>query len=67
MNGLDYFFLIGDFTVALACIGFVLAYRKKRYPILLYHVLDRMPDRLTWEFTFLYLGPEFVHSVKEWP
>ena len=21
----------------------------------------------TWEFTFLYLGSDFVHSVKEWP
>ena len=69
MNGLDYFFLVGDFTVAVGLvIGFVLAYRNKKISNT-YYIMFWIGCLIgsTWEFTFLYLGPEFVHSVKEWP
>ncbi len=69
MNGLDYFLLIGDFTVATALvIGFYFAYKNNRisseYYILFWNgcLIGSI-----WEFTFLFLGPEFLHSVKEWP
>ena len=69
MNGLDYFFLIGDFTVATALvIGFYFAYKNSRISSE-YYTLFWIGCLIgsTWEFTFLFLGPEFLHSVKEWP
>ena len=69
MNGLDYFLLIGDFTVATALvIGFYFAYKNKRISSE-YYTLFWIGCLIgsTWEFTFLFLGPEFLHSVKEWP
>lgn len=69
MNGLDYFFLIGDFTVAAALvIGFYFAYKNNRISSE-YYTLFWIGCLIgsTWEFTFLFLGPEFLHSVKDWP
>ena len=69
MNGLDYFFLIGDFSVATALvIGFYFAYKNSRISSE-YYTLFWIGCLIgsTWEFTFLFLGPEFLHSVKEWP
>ena len=69
MNGLDYFFLIGDFTVAIALlIGFVFASKNSRISSE-YYTLFWIGCLIgaTWEFTFLFLGDEFLHSVKVWP
>ena len=69
MNGLDYFLLIGDFTVAAALvIGFYFAYKNNRI-YSEYYTLFWIGCLIgsAWEFTFLFLGPEFLHSVKEWP
>ncbi len=69
MNGLDYIFLIGDFTVAIALlIGFVLA-SKNSWISSEYYTLFWIGCLIgaTWEFTFLFLGDEFLHSVKVWP
>ena len=69
MNGLDYFLLIGDFTVAAALvIGFYFAYKNNRISSE-YYTLFWIGCLIgsAWEFTFLFLGPEFLHSVKEWP
>jgi len=69
LNTLDYIFLIGDFTVALLLlIGFYLAKIKNqisREYYLLFWIGCLIGS--IWEFTFLILGPEFLHSVKEWP
>ena len=69
MNGLDYFFLIGDFTVAITLlIGFVFASKNNRISSE-YYTLFWIGCLIgaTWEFTFLLLGDEFLHSVKVWP
>jgi len=69
VSGLDYFLLIGDFTVATALvIGFYFAYKNNRISSE-YYTLFWIGCLIgsTWEFTFLFLGPEFLHSVKEWP
>ena len=69
MNRLDYFLLIGDFTVATALvIGFYFAYKNNRISSE-YYTLFWIGCLIgsTWEFTFLFLGPEFLHSVKDWP
>ena len=69
MNGLDYFLLMGDFTVAtLLVIGFYFTYKNNRISSE-YYTLFWIGCLIgsTWEFTFLFLGPEFLHSVKEWP
>ena len=69
MNGLDYFLLIGDFTVATALvIRFYFAHKNNRISSE-YYTLFWIGCLIgsTWEFTFLFLGPEFLHSVKEWP
>jgi len=66
---IDYFFLIGDFTVAIALIvGFIYCHRK-RLISRQYYTLFIIGSIIgaTWEFTFLFLGDEFVHSVKVWP
>ena len=69
MNALDYFFLIGDFTVAIALlIGFVFA-SKNNWISSEYYTLFWIGCFIgaSWEFTFLFLGDEFLHSVKVWP
>ena len=69
MNALDYFFLIGDFTVAIALlIGFVFA-SKNNWISSEYYTLFFIGCFIgaSWEFTFLFLGDEFLHSVKVWP
>jgi len=69
LNGLDYFLLIGDFTFATALvIGFYFAYKNNRISSE-YYTLFWIGCLIgsTWEFTFLFLGPEFLHSVKDWP
>ena len=69
MNSIDYFFLIGDFTIAISLIlGFTI-YRKIKLISDQYYVLFIIGCVIGafWEFTFLYLGDEFVHSVKVWP
>ena len=69
MNGIDYFFLICDFTVAIALlIGFTYAYKNNRISSE-YFTLFWIGCLIgsTWEFTFLFLGDEFLHSVKVWP
>ena len=69
MDGLDYFFLIGDFFVAFTLlVGFKWAYNKGRiskYYYKLFWIGCLIGS--TWEFTFLFLGPDFLYSVKEWP
>ena len=69
MESIDYLFLVGDFTVALALFfGFAIAKSKdllsKQYYMLF--IIGCLIGAC-WEFTFLYLGDEFVHSVKVWP
>ena len=69
MNGLDYFFLIGDFTVAIALlIGFIFA-KKNNLISSAYYKLFWIGCFIgaTWEFTFLFLGDEFLYPVKIWP
>ena len=69
MNFIDYIFLVGDFTIALGlAIGFITFY-KMGIINKTYHTMFWIGCLIgsTWEFTFLYLGPDFVHSVKEWP
>ena len=69
MNFIDYIFLVGDFTIALCLIiGFIISF-KNRTISKTYHTMFWVGCLIgsTWEFTFLYLGPDFVHSVKEWP
>ena len=69
VNKLDYFFLIGDFTVAIALLFGFIYFRKKKLLSDKYLTLFIIGCIIgsTWEFTFLYLGDEFVHSVKIWP
>ncbi|MDP6878562.1 MAG: hypothetical protein QGI18_08185 [Candidatus Marinimicrobia bacterium] len=69
MNTLDYFFLIGDFSVAIILIiGFVFA-NKNNWISSEYYRLFWVGCVIgaSWEFTFLFLGDEFLHSVKVWP
>ena len=69
MNSIDYFFLIGDFTVAIGLIiGFIVGYKNNKINRI-YFIMFCIGCLIgsTWEFTFLYLGPEFVYSVKKWP
>ena len=69
MNGLDYFFLIGDFTVAIALlIGFIFA-KKNNLISSAYYKLFWIGCFIgaTWEFTFLFLGDEVLYPVKIWP
>ena len=49
-------------------IGFYFAYKNNRISSE-YYTLFWIGCLIgsTWEFTFLFLGPEFLHSVKEWP
>ena len=69
MNNIDYFFLIGDFTVAIALVFLFIIYRQKFLISDQYSTLFIIGCIIgaSWEFTFLYLGDEFVHSVKVWP
>jgi hypothetical protein len=60
---------MGDFTVAtLLVFGFYFTYKNNRISSE-YYTLFWIGCLIgsTWEFTFLFLGPEFLHSVKEWP
>ena len=69
MNVIDYFFLIGDFTVAIALlVGFIFASKDNRISSE-YYALFWIGCLIgaTWEFTFLFLGDEFLYSVKVWP
>jgi hypothetical protein len=69
LNNIDYFFLIGDFTVAIALVFLFIIYRQKFLISDQYSTLFIIGCIIgaSWEFTFLYLGDEFVHSVKVWP
>ena len=60
---------MGDFTVAtVLVIGFYFAYKNNRISSEYYRLFwIGCLIGSTWEFTFLFLGPEFLHSVKEWP
>jgi hypothetical protein len=69
LNGLDYFFLIGDFTVAIALLFFFVIARNNNQISKEYYMLFWIGSIIgaTWEFTFLFLGDDFLHSVKIWP
>ena len=69
LTSLDYFFLIGDFSVAsILVISFTLAYRKGNISFFYYRLFwIGCLIGSTWEFTFLFLGSDFLHSVKDWP
>jgi len=65
----DYFILVSDFSIAMAMvIGFTNAYKSGKLSTYYYKLFwIGCLIGSTWEFTFLFLGPEFLHSVKEWP
>jgi hypothetical protein len=69
LASLHYFFLIGDFTVALALlVGFFLARRGIRISIA-YSPLFWIGCFIgaTWAFTFLFFGHGFFPPVPVWP
>jgi hypothetical protein len=65
----DYFILVSDFSIAMAMvIGFTNTYKSGKLSTYYYKLFwIGCLIGSTWEFTFLFLGPEFLHSVKEWP
>jgi hypothetical protein len=69
MNTFDYFLMVGDFIVAVAIvIGMQNAFSNKKLSKYYYFLFwIGCLIGATWEFTFLFLGPEFLHSFKEWP
>ena len=69
MNAFDYFILVSDFSIAMAMvIGFTNTYKSGKLSTYYYKLFwIGCLIGSTWEFTFLFLGPEFLHSVKEWP
>jgi hypothetical protein len=69
MTIIDTIFLIGDFLVAMGLVvGFKWALNHRKLS-LYYYKLFWIGSLIgaTWEFTFLLLGPEFLHSAVEWP
>ena len=69
MNVIDYVFMVGDFTVAIAlAIGFIAAYHKghisKTYQLVFW--IGCLIGS-TWEFTFLYLGNCFLSQLTDFP
>ena len=69
MTHIDYIFLVGDFLVAIGLVvGFKWAISQGRISHY-YYKLFWIGTLIgaTWEFAFLFLGPDFLHSVKEWP
>ena len=69
MTHIDYIFLVGDFLVAIGLVvGFKWALNQGKLS-LYYYKLFWIGTLIgaSWEFTFLFLGPDFLHSVKEWP
>jgi len=69
LNAFDYFILVSDFSIAMAMvIGFTNTYKSGKLSTYYYKLFwIGCLIGSTWEFTFLFLGPEFLHSVKEWP
>ena len=69
MNAFDYFILVSDFSIAMAMvIGFTNTYKSGKLSTYYYKLFwIGCLIGSTWEFAFLFLGPEFLHSVKEWP
>ena len=69
MTHIDYIFLVGDFLVAIGLVvGFKWALNQGKLS-LYYYKLFWIGTLIgaSWEFAFLFLGPDFLHSVKEWP
>ncbi len=68
MNTFDYFLMIADFAIAVAIvIGIYNAHRRNDLSPYYYKLFwIGCLIGATWEFTFLFLGPEFLHSFKEW-
>ena len=65
VNKLDYFFLIGDFTVAIALLfGFIYFKKKKLLPDKYLTLFSLDVSLVQHGSLLLYLGDEFVHSVK---
>ena len=69
MEPLAAFLMVGDFALAAFFIYyFVNRYRGGKMP--LSHIYAFWLGTLigsTWEFTFLFLGPEFLHGAVDWP
>ena len=69
MEPLAAFFMVADFSLAAFFVGlFHWLYRTEKISLAyLYAFWLGTLIGSTWEFTFLFLGPEFLHGAVEWP
>ena len=69
MGPLNWIFLIGDYSVAIILVlYFTWAYRSDRISkSYWYGFWIGCLIGAVWEFTFLFLGPDFLHAALEWP
>ena len=69
MEPITWVFLIGDFAVAVILILlFTYLYKSGKMSKALYIAFwVGCIIGSTWEFTFMFLGPDFAHAVVEWP
>ncbi len=69
MEPLAAFLMIADFTLAVVFVFlFHWLHRTGKIPLsYLYAFWAGTLIGSTWEFTFLFLGPEFLHGAVEWP
>ncbi|MDG1525132.1 MAG: hypothetical protein P8Q90_03575 [Candidatus Thalassarchaeaceae archaeon] len=69
MEPLSIFFMVSDFVLATFFVGLVYwLYNNGKIPIsYLYAFWLGTLIGSTWEFTFLFLGPEFLHGAVDWP
>ncbi|MCH2637115.1 MAG: hypothetical protein MKZ56_01935, partial [Candidatus Thalassarchaeum sp.] len=69
MEPFSAFLMVADFTLAAVFVGLVhWLYRTEKISLAyLYAFWFGALIGSTWEFTFLFLGPEFLHGAVEWP
>ena len=69
MEPLAAFFMVSDFVLAAFFVGLVhWLYNNEKIPLsYLYAFWFGTLIGSTWEFTFLFLGPEFLHGAVAWP
>jgi hypothetical protein len=69
MEPLTAILMVADFTLAIFFVGlFHWLYRNGKIPqSYLYAFWLGTIIGSTWEFTFLFLGPDFLHGAVEWP
>lgn len=69
MLPIQYVFMVGDFTVAaFLVLYFVKVYKDKKIPKSYFYAFwVGCLIGAVWEFTFLFLGPDFLHAAVEWP